>query len=91
VVLNTTDGSGELERLLLTPAETAETIGIGRTRIYELLASGELPSVRIGRSIRIPIDCLRTWIDRQTSPKTRSDDSTMLGLGGTITRMEVVD
>ena len=32
-----------MDRLLLRPAEAAETIGIGRSKVYELLASGDLP------------------------------------------------
>ena len=31
-----------MDRLLLRPAEAAETIGIGRSKVYELLASGDL-------------------------------------------------
>ena len=50
------------ERLLLRPTEAAELLGICRTKTYQLLASGELPSVRIGGSIRVPVDALRQWI-----------------------------
>ena len=35
-----------MDRLLLRPAEAAEAIGIGRSKVYELLASGDLPSIR---------------------------------------------
>ncbi len=59
-----------MERLLLRPAEAAEAIGIGRSKIYELLASGELPSVRIGCSVRVPLDALRVWIARQVTERT---------------------
>jgi excisionase family DNA binding protein len=54
-----------MNRLLLRPVEAAEAIGIGRSKVYALLASGELPSIRIGGSIRVPVDHLRAWIDRQ--------------------------
>ncbi len=54
-----------MDRLLLRPIEAAEAIGIGRSKVYELLASGELPSIRIGGSVRVPVDALRAWIDRQ--------------------------
>ena len=54
-----------VDRLLLRPAEAAEAIGIGRSKVYELLASGELPSVRIGGCVRVPVDALRAWINRQ--------------------------
>lgn len=40
-------------RLLLTPREAAAALGIGRSMLYELLRTGELPSVRIGSCRRI--------------------------------------
>lgn len=54
-----------MDKLLLRPIEAAEAIGVGRSKVYELLASGELPSVRIGGSVRVPVDALRAWIARQ--------------------------
>jgi len=56
-----------LEKLLLTATEAAEAIGVGRTRIYELLASGQIPSVKIGRSVRVPTEALRRWIKERES------------------------
>jgi excisionase family DNA binding protein len=54
-----------MEKLLLRPLEAAEAIGIGRSKVYELLASGDLPSVRVGSSVRIPVEQLREWINRR--------------------------
>ena len=54
-----------MDKLLLRPVEAADAIGIGRSKIYELLASGELPSIRVGCSVRVPVDALRAWIARQ--------------------------
>ena len=59
-----------MERLLLRPEEAAETLGIGRSKTYELLASGELPSIKVGRSMRVPTDALRAWI-RDRTPNTQ--------------------
>lgn len=47
------------EPLLVRPSEAATLLGIGRSKLYELLAAGELPVVRIGRSVRIPVEGLR--------------------------------
>jgi excisionase family DNA binding protein len=33
----------------MSPEELAEFLGLGRTSTYRLLASGEIPCVRIGR------------------------------------------
>jgi excisionase family DNA binding protein len=51
-----------MERMLLRPAEAAEAIGVSRSRMYELLASGELPSIRVGRTVRVPVAALHAWI-----------------------------
>jgi excisionase family DNA binding protein len=50
------------DRLLVTPAEAATALGIGRTRVYELMAAGDLRSVKIGRSRRIPVEALTAFI-----------------------------
>lgn len=55
------------ERLLYRPAGAAEAIGISRARACELIAAGVIPSIRIGSSIRVPVDALRAWIARQVA------------------------
>ena len=57
---------GKMDRLLLRPTEAAELIGIGRSKMYQLLASGELPTVLVGGSVRVPLAKLREWIDLRT-------------------------
>jgi excisionase family DNA binding protein len=42
-----------VERLLLTPAEAATALSIGRSKLYELMRAGVVPSVRIGACRRI--------------------------------------
>ena len=42
-----------MDRLLLRPAEAAELIGVGRSKIYALLAAGALPAVRVGSFARV--------------------------------------
>lgn len=44
--------------LLLTVEEAAELLRIGRNGAYAAVSNGSLPSVRIGRTIRIPRDAL---------------------------------
>lgn len=51
-------------KLLYRPAEAAETLGVSRARLYQLLAAGELGSVKIGVSRRIPADDLRAYVSR---------------------------
>lgn len=54
--------TSDTERLLLTPAEAALCLGLGQTKVYELLASGELESIKIGTARRIPRDALDRFI-----------------------------
>jgi excisionase family DNA binding protein len=51
-------------RLLLTPERTAELLDVSRTTVYALLAAGELESVQIGRSRRIPTDSAEGYVAR---------------------------
>jgi excisionase family DNA binding protein len=51
--------------LLLSVQDTSRLLGIGRSQIYKLLASGELPSVKVGRLRRIPSHALHKWIERR--------------------------
>jgi len=56
-----------MDRLLLRPEEAARVLGIGRSKLFELLAAGELPVVRIGRSTRIPAPALQRWVEQHTA------------------------
>lgn len=51
-----------MDRLLYDPREAARLLSVGRTTIYELMASGALASVHIGRCRRIPAEELRRFI-----------------------------
>lgn len=56
-----------MKKMLLKPMEAAEVLGIGRSLMYELIACGDMPSIRIGRCIRISSEALEQWVsDRQT-------------------------
>jgi excisionase family DNA binding protein len=53
-----------MDKLLLRPEEAAAVLSIGRSRLYELLGSGELDSVRIGTSRRVPAEELVRYVER---------------------------
>lgn len=53
-----------MERLLLKPSEVSELTAMGKSKTYELIAAGVIPSVRIGKkSVRVPADALKRWIE----------------------------
>ncbi len=45
--------------------EVAEVLRIARSRAYELVGSGEIPSIRIGRSVRVSRRELDRWLESQ--------------------------
>jgi excisionase family DNA binding protein len=49
------------QRKLLTVAEAADLLNIGKTKTYALVKSGELKSVLIGRLRRIHIDAINDY------------------------------
>ena len=51
-------------RVLLRVEEAAEMLSIGRCRIFDLINSGELLSVKIGSSRRIPEQAVRDYVAR---------------------------
>jgi prophage regulatory protein len=55
-----------MSRELLRAHEVARLLGIGRSKTYELIARGELPSLRIGRLVRVPRHALEQWIAEHT-------------------------
>lgn len=46
--------------------EAGEVLGIGRTKVYELLEAGELASVKIGKRRLIPHESLVAYVARLT-------------------------
>ena len=48
--------------LLLRPEEAAEALGIGRSKLYELLASGQIGSIKVGRARRVLVTSLQDFV-----------------------------
>lgn len=55
-------GRGEGPRLMLTAEEAARRLAVGRTAVYALIKSGELATVLIGRSRRVPTEALEEYV-----------------------------
>lgn len=56
------------EHEYLKVPEVAEVLRIARSRAYELVAEGEITSVRIGRSVRVSRKDLDRWLEEQRHP-----------------------
>jgi excisionase family DNA binding protein len=60
--------------MLLTVRDVELELQLGRTRTYQLLRCGEIPSVRVGeRAIRVTREDLSRWIEsKHGRPKASS-------------------
>lgn len=58
VVFPQTNPEQREKRLALTPTEAAKLLGMGRRAMYEAIRTGQIPSIRFGRRIFIPLAAL---------------------------------
>ena len=61
------------EPLLLRVDEVARALALGRSKVYELIASGELPSITIGAARRVPAEALGRWIAEHVAEVAKAD------------------
>lgn len=47
---------------LLRTREACDWLGVGRSTLFELIADGSLPSVKIGRARRVPVGSVRAYV-----------------------------
>lgn len=71
-------------RLLLRVEEAARSLGISRSRVYELLAGGEIRSVKIGTSRRIPRLALHEYIARLEEEEAMSQARLLDSVTGSV-------
>lgn len=62
-----------MEKLLLKPSEVTQILGIGRSLVYELIARREIPSVRLGRCIRVPTESLQRWLNEREEQRQNGE------------------
>ena len=51
---------------LLRPSEVAQILNLGRSKVYSMIAAGELPSIKCGKCVRVPMEALRAWVEVHT-------------------------
>lgn len=60
-----TEANGSIvgqDAVLLKAEQVAQMLNLGRSTVFELMASGQLPVVRFGRAVRVPREDLDRWI-----------------------------
>jgi excisionase family DNA binding protein len=71
-----TDRAVPAIKLLYTPVEAAQCLGVSRSTLYVLLAQGAIRSVRIGTSRRITLDALTDYVAHiSTTPSGTGSDT----------------
>lgn len=48
--------------LLLTIPQVCKALGLGRTKVYDLIRVEGLPVVRFGKAVRVSPDSLQRWL-----------------------------
>jgi excisionase family DNA binding protein len=51
------------ERLTLSIAEAAKALGVGKNQAYEAAKRGELPVVKIGKRLLVPVAALKRKLE----------------------------
>jgi excisionase family DNA binding protein len=54
------------QKVLLDSRDVSRLLGLGRTKVFEMMARSELPVIRIGRCVRVPREALMEWISNET-------------------------
>ncbi|WP_323101169.1 helix-turn-helix domain-containing protein [Intrasporangium sp. YIM S08009] len=53
-----------MEKLLLSPEEAAEILGVTRSTIYDLMRMRILASIKIGRRRLVPVEACKEMVER---------------------------
>lgn len=56
-----------IEPICVKVNEAARMIGVGRTKLYELIAAGEVDVVKLGKSTRVTTSSLKSLVERNVS------------------------
>lgn len=59
--------------VLLTVRDFVNATGISRSKVYELMNSGELESIHIGRSRRIPTEAVEAFVAKRRAEASALD------------------
>ena len=54
-----------VEPLLLTIPQVAAMLGLGRSKVYDLIREEGLPTAKFGTAIRVPAEELKQWVKQR--------------------------
>ena len=56
------------EKMAFSVKETADSLGLCSNTVYELIQSGKLPAIHLGRKILVSKIELQTWLKNGNTP-----------------------
>jgi excisionase family DNA binding protein len=65
------DDAVHRRRLLVTIQEAAVVLAVGRSTIYQLIWTGQLTPIHIGRSVRLALEELEDFVDSRLTSDRR--------------------
>jgi excisionase family DNA binding protein len=54
-----------VEPLLLTIPQVSALLGLGRSKVYDLIRDEGLPTAKFGTAIRVPTEELKQWVKQR--------------------------
>lgn len=57
----------DIAPLAVSTAQAFKAIGIGRSLGYEIIRSGQLPIIKLGKRTLVPVDALKAFIEAKMS------------------------
>jgi excisionase family DNA binding protein len=60
---------------LLKGSDVAQMLNISRAFAYQLMREGKIPTVKIGRAVRVRVDDVLTYIDENVTGQNGSTNS----------------
>lgn len=64
-----------MQPITVAPDGLRQLLGISRGKSYELIRSGQIPHVRLGKSIRIPVALLTEWLNERAAASRKGNGS----------------
>jgi len=65
-----------MDQLLYTISQCCRLAAIGRTKFYELVASGEIPVRKVGKKTLVASADLKRWAERLPASEPKSPERT---------------
>jgi len=66
---------------LLNPADVAERLNVSKAQAYKILKSGEIPTVRFGKTVRVRSEDLEKYIYEKIELDTSGEQENGPGAG----------